>query len=185
MPGYRVSFLVGLCLPPFQPFRRCFSMHSPSFCGFCNESEWQTQICNFRWWLLLLFVVVVDGGVGDVGVGVGGDGWKIFLQDCMGRDLINAVAARWSDVKCQRLHRKFNMVELQKQQSVTVTTVAHLHWLQWPASLPTHIYVIRPQWDNAFHMIEKRCQCYINTDLKRPKEIFFIRSHILEVSGYS
>ena len=44
-----------------------------------SERRWHTQICSFR-----CFITSV-------------------LQVCMGCDLINAVAARWLDGKCQRL----------------------------------------------------------------------------------
>ena len=91
--------LVGLCLPSLSIFTPMLFHKFPVFLWLLkSERRWHTQICNFR----CLITCV--------------------LQVCMSHDLINAVAARceWLDGKCQRLHWKFNIVELWKRQSTTV-----------------------------------------------------------------
>ena len=65
---------------------------------------------------------------------------------CKGRDLMNAVAARWLDVKCQRLHWMFNIVELWIRQSATVDDsrpLALATVVSW--SINTRATVVKPR----------------------------------------
>ena len=64
---------------PFQSLCQCFSMHSPSFCGFCNQWLVHKQICGFR-----CFITSV-------------------LQACTGCYLKKYVATCWLAVKWQWL----------------------------------------------------------------------------------